>query len=313
MKFFTHEVFIGLVGFLFLFPVFLTGVGRFQIDIYGGISYIHPEDFNLFSKAEEQYNDIYFIQHFWYANGYFVNDFPKINMPPAAGLRLKYWVSDALALSFGAEGFIQSKKTSIEGTFTYSPSWSESQTKKYDPYSLKLSALALLGGIHYRWSLGSQTDLEVGAAAGWTMADFDFSSTWSYEAEYQDEEIYFSTIDSGTLEGDGSGNGFTAQGILRLSRRVGKRFGFFVETAYTFCRITSVEGTGREMRQGIPGESTWEGSWGIKKEEIQTLWGSAAVTVPTNYWGDWTGAQRERDFVLNLSGVRLVIGFLLRL
>lgn len=120
-------------------------------------------------------------------------------------------------------------------------------------------------------------------------------------------------MDGGILEEDGSGNGFMAQAMVRLNRMLGRRIGFFVETAYTYCRMNSVEGSGRETRTGIPGETTWEGTWGIKREEIHVLWGDKEVLVPTNYWGGWTESQRERDFVLDLSGFRLVLGIVFRL
>jgi len=86
-----------------------------------------------------------------------------------------------------------------------------------------------------------------------------------------------------------------------------------VETGYHYCRMQSLRGSGRETRIGIPGETTWEGTWGIKKEEISVLWGDKSVSVPTNYWGAWTEAQRERDFILDLSGFRLVLGICFRL
>jgi hypothetical protein len=125
--------------------------------------------------------------------------------------------------------------------------------------------------------------------------------------------VSYYSEDGGILESDGSGNGFMAQAMLRLNRMLGRRIGFFVETAYTYCRMKSIEGSGREIRIGTPGETAWEGTWGIKKEEIQVLWGDKEVLVPTNYWGGWTTDQRERDFVLDLSGFRLIFGICFRL
>lgn len=309
---FPYRMACGVLGLLFFLPTFLAGGEKFQIEMYGGISYINPKDFNLLSKAEERYNNIYFIQRLYYDSGYFLNDFPEIKSILPAGIRLKYRVSEVLAFSLGVEGFSQHKEDFLEGTLSYSTTVSESHTRKYDPFSLKLRAFSVMGGAHYRIPVGSYTDLEVGAAAGWTKADFDFSSAWSYAAEYQGGTDYFAATDSATLEGDGSGNGFTAQGMLRLNRMLGRRFGFFVETVYTFCRMKSIEGTGREIRPGIPAETTWEGPWGIKKEEIHTPWIDTSVSVPTNYWGEWTAGQQERDFVLDLSGLRLVLGICFR-
>ena len=302
-----------LVFSLLFLPTILTGADRFQIELYGGISFVNPRDFNLLSKAEQQYNDIYFIERLRSYNGYFVNDFPEIRETIPAGLRFRYHVSEKLSFSLAFEGFIQKKKQSFEGSFGYSSTTAENHTKRYDPYQLRLSGYSLLGGTHYRMPVGSKTDIEIGAAAGWAKAEFDFSSNWSYRAIYQGASISYDSIDGGILEGDGSGSGFMGQTTLRLNRMLGRRIGFFVETAYTYCRLKSLEGSGRETRIGTPGETTWDGTWGIKKEEIHVLWGDKNVSVPTNYWGGWTASQRERDFVLDLSSFRLVIGICFRL
>jgi hypothetical protein len=297
----------------FFLPAMLTGTERFQIELYGGIFFINPSDFNLFSKAEKQYNDIYFIERLRHYEGYFVNDFPEIREMIPAGFRLRYHISEKFALSIGAEGFTQKKEKTHEGSFGYSSTTAENHTKRYDPYQLGVSGYSVMGGVHYRLPVGSKTDIEVGASAGWANADFNFRSNWSYEAYYQGTTVSYQSADGGVLEGDGSGNGFAAQAMLRLNRMLGKRFGFFIETGYYYCRMKSLRGSGRETRIGIPGEAVWEGPWGIKKEEIQVPWGDKSLSVPTNYWDSWTSAQRERDFVLDLSGFRLVIGVFFRL
>lgn len=302
-----------LIISLIFFPIILASAERFQIELYGGISFINPKDFNLISKAEQQYNDIYFIERLRSYNGYFVNDFPEIREAIPAGLRFRYQVTEKISFSLALEGFIQKKEQTFEGSFGYSSTTAENHTKRYDPYQLRLSGYAVLGGIHYRLPVGSKTDIEVGATAGWAKVDFDFSSNWSYTASYTGTTVSYYSVDGGTLEGDGAGKGFMAQATLRLNRMLGKRIGFFVGTAYTYCRMKSIEGAGRETRTAIPGETTWEGAWGIKKEEIHLLWGDKEVLVPTNYWGGWTASQRERDFILDLSGFRLVLGIIFRL
>ena len=304
-----------LSAMLWLFPADLAGDERIQIELYGGISYVNPKDFNLLPRSEEQFNDFSFNQRLMYMQGYFINDLRQINSMLPGGLRLKYWISPKLAFSLAVEGFTRRAETTVEGTFKYvQPTWSEALTKKYDPYLLKLSGYALLAGLHYRIPVGSQTDLEFGAAAGWAKADMSFSSTWSHTVNFQAPDYWdFLSVDGGTLEGDGSGNGLMAQGMLRLTRMLGRRLGVFVEAAGTYCRMKSIEGTGRETRLGFPGESTWEGTWGIKKEEIKMSHGEISLSVPTNYWGEWTAAQRERDFILNLSGVRVVFGICIKL
>jgi len=308
-------VFWLLVLSLFFSPPFLTCTDRFQIELYGGLSLVNPKDLNLLSQAEEQYNELYFIQRLGYMNGYFVNDFPEIRQMIPAGLRLRYRFSEKLGFSLAVEGFMQEKEISTEGSFGYSANVSENHTKKYDPFQLGLSGYAVLGGLHYCIPIGGSTDIEVAAAGGWAFGSFDFRSEWTYTASYNESSMYYqyTSVDGSVLEGDGSGNGFMAQGMLRLNKMLGKNIGFFVETAAIFCRMKSITGSGREVRIWTSDETTWEGTWAIKKEEIQLLWASDDVYVPTNYWSGWTESQRDRDFILDLSGFRLVFGICFRL
>lgn len=304
---------IFLILLLWLNPVDLAAQERFQIEIYGGISYLDPKDLNLLSVAEEQYNDFYFIQRQLYKQGYFVNDFPRIKAAVPAGLRVKYWISPTFSFSIAAENFSRHEELSIEGTFSYvQPTWFDNQTKGYDPFSLELSVFAVLGGLHYRIPVGSRTDLEIGAAAGWGKAKFEFSSTWSNSVHFWAEDYWeFQSVDGGTLGGDGTGNGFLANANLRLSQTLGQRFGFFIEASGTYCRMHSFTGSGRETRLGIPGETSWDGTWGIKKEELNLYMESTTVYVPTNYWEGWMESQWDRDFILDLSRVQLLFGIYL--
>ncbi len=300
---------------LFLFPAYGQALELLRFEIFGGISFINPKDFNLFGRAEEKYNDIYFIQRLRWMNGYFVNDFPEIRSTLPFGLRLKYRLSSSAVLSLALEGFKRQSRESIDGTcsYDYGDGWSEGQTRSYDPFSLELSGSSVLGGVHYSLPLGSLINMEFGAAAGWSFARFEVESTWSHSGYYRGPTLDFSFQDGGSLEGRGSGNGFTAQASLQLNRMLGRRFGFFIEAAGTYCRLGSLEGKGREIRLGIPGEVSWEGPWGIKEEKIDLAWGSADVSVPTNYWEGWITEQRTRDFFLDLSGARLAVGFVIRL
>jgi len=295
----------------FLQPI--AGQERFQIEVYGGLSHLNPRDLNLLSKAEEQYNQLLYIERHFGWPGYFINDFPRITSSVPAGFRVKYHISRKISVSVEAEGFRRMREASISGSFSYTPSWSLTEAKDYAPYRMSLQGLSVMGGLYYHFSAGRSTELELGLAGGWSRAEFDFRSAWTYSIGLFAEDFTHISEDGGTLEGDGKGVGFAAKGMLRLNRALGRRFGFFVETSATYCRLKSVSGNGRETRLGIPGETTWEGNWGIKKEEIEMSWGSTSVSVPTNYWGGWTAAQRERDFILDLSGLRLVIGLFFRI
>jgi hypothetical protein len=309
----VRRSFAGLIIIFMAGATPLLGQGRFQLEIYGGVSFFNPRDLNLLSRAEEQFNRLIFVERYLGWQGYFINDFPRITNALPVGFRVKYHLSEKLAVSVDMEGFRRTREEAISGSFTYAPSWSLTESKEYAPYRLSLQGLSVMGGLHYRFNAGRYTELEIGAAAGWARATFDFRSTWAYSIDLIAAGFIHSSVDGGTLEGDGQGDGFAAKGMVRLNRALGGRFGLFVETSATYCRLKSFSGSGRETRLGILGETAWEGAWGIKREEVEVSWGSTSISVPTNYWASWTAAQRERDFVLNLSGIRLLLGVYLRL
>ena len=308
-----NSILITVLLILFMSPALLKADQRIQIEIYGGAGAFNPKDLNLFSRAEEQYNDLFFIQRLQHLGGYFTNDLPEMKWSKPFGFRLRYRLNSRLSLSIGLDGFTERRTASFEGSFAYiSADYMENHTRAYDPYRLALWGYALTAGIHYRFPVGEKTDLEVGLAAGWMRASFEYSSTWTYGVEYQ-YTYQFSSLDGGTLEGDGSGSGGVGRAMVRLSRLLTRNVGFFVETAASLCRIKSIEGGGRETRLGLPGEETWQGAWGIKNEDISLSWARDEVSVPTNYWEGWAPDLRERDFVLNLSGIRFLFGVFFRL
>jgi hypothetical protein len=312
-SFYYQNLLVLCLGCLVLLALPLqSGVKRLQIEFYGGISTTSPGDLNLLSRAEEQYNEIFFYRYLMGLQGYFINDFPGITYAVPLGMRIKYRISPTLAFSIGLEGYSRQRQETLTGTFTNSY-WDLDYTKKYDPYRLKLSCFSLLGGLHYLVPIGSHMGLEVGISAGWAKADFSFVSTWTYDVVFnQPMDINTSYHDGGTLEGDGQGDGMVARGSLRLNRSLSRNFGFFIEGVYTYCRLKDFRGSGREIRLGIPEEKTWTGTWGIKQEELRTPWYNLTVRVPTNYWEEWVEAQQEREFILDLSGLRLAAGIYLR-
>jgi len=313
-----HKRFAGrlVAGFLILLCAGAAGLlaaDRFRVEVYGGLAFMNPRDFNLFGKAEEQYNYIFFQEPLLGFNGYFTNDFPRVSQALPAGLRLRYRLNRKLDISIDVEGFRSVKATNVSGTFSYSSGWTLTESRAYDPFRMKIEAMSVTGGFQYRIRAGRSTELEVGASAGWTWAAFDFLSSWTATLDLTEAgEVISSSVDGASLQGDGKGSAPTAKVMLRLNRSLGRRLGFFVETAATYGRIGSLSGGGRETLLSVPGETTWQGTWGIKREEIEMSYDSATVLVPTNYWEGWVEGQRERDFVLDISGLRLVAGIYLK-
>lgn len=307
---------------LALVSTFLAGVAgqglaaadRIRIDVYGGLMLMNPRDLNLFGRAEERYNYILFQERLiGWTNGYFTNDFPSLSKAFPAGLRLRYGLSGRLDLSVEVEAFRRTEEARIAGTFSYDEGYTLTESKAYDPFRLGVRALSVMGGVQYRIRAGRSTEVEIGAAAGWAWARFDFLSSWTAALDViSGGEVINSSVDGATLAGDGKGSAPAAKLMVRVNRALGRRWGFFVETAAAYCRVKSLEGGGRETVLDVPGETVWSGVWAVKREEIDLPYDSAVVLVPTNYWEGWVAGQRERDFVLDISGLRLVAGVYLR-
>jgi hypothetical protein len=275
---------------------------------------MNPRDFNLLGRAEEQYNYILFQERLiGWTSGTFTNDFPRLTQALPAGLRLRYGLNRRFDLSVEVEAFRRVEESRIAGTFAYDGDYTWTESKAYDPFRLGVKALSVLGGVQYRIKAGRSTEIELGAAAGWAWASFDFLSSWTAALDLVSEgEVINSSVDGATLEGDGKGNAPAAKLMVRLNRALGRKWGFFVETAASYCRIGSPEGGGRETVLDVPGETVWKGVWAVKREEIDLSYDSVLVLVPTNYWEGWVAGQRERDFVLDVSGLRLVAGVYLK-
>jgi len=293
----------------------LAAADRVRVDVFGGLMLMNPQDFNLLGRAEEQYNYILLQERLiGWTYGAFTNDFPKLTKALPAGLRLRYGLNRKFDLSVEVEAFREVQAARIAGTFAYDePSYTLTESKAYDPFRLGIRALSVLGGVQYRIKAGRSTEIEIGAAAGWAWARFDFLSSWTAALDLVSYgEVISSSVDGVSLEGDGKGNAPAAKLMVRLNRALGRGWGFFVETAASYCRIGSPAGNGRETVLDVPGETVWSGVWGIKREEIELPYDSAVVLVPTNYWEGWVAGQRERDFALDISGLRLVAGLYLR-
>jgi hypothetical protein len=304
----------GLAIALFAGAAGLEAGDRFRIEAYGGLMLMNPRDLNLFGRAEEQYNYILFQERLiGWTNGYFTNDFPRMTKALPAGLRLRFRLNRKFDVSAEVEAFRRVESATVAGTFSYDGSYSLTESRAYDPFRLGIKALSVMGGLHYRLPAGTSTEIEIGAAAGWAWASFDFLSSWTAALDLvSDGQVINSSVDGATLEGDGKGSAPTAKLMVRLNHALSRRWGFFVETAATYARVKSLAGGGRETVLDVPSETVWQGTWAVKREEIDLTYDSAVVLVPTNYWEGWVAGQRERDFVLDISGLRLVAGLYVR-
>ena len=158
----------GLLVALFAGAAGLAAADRFRVEAYGGLMLMNPRDFNLFGRAEEQYNYILFQERLiGWTSGYFTNDFPKMTKALPAGLRIRYKLNRRFDVSVEVEAFRRVEAANVAGTFSYNEDYALTESRAYDPFRLGIKALSVMGGLQYRIPAGKSTEIELGAAAGW--------------------------------------------------------------------------------------------------------------------------------------------------
>jgi hypothetical protein len=107
----------------------------------------------------------------------------------------------------------------------------------------------------------------------------------------------------------GQGIGISLSGSVRLEQAFSKSLGMAIEGGYAWQEVRGIEGPGSETIDGV--YRTFEGEWGLVREDITIPWGTATFWFPTNDWAQF--GQESAKFILDLSGFYASIGFYIRL
>jgi len=294
---------------------------KFQVQLYGGLSNFQPKDFNMIAGTDTKVqNFMYDVYYNYLFNNHSIVGWSKnqsmnygeIKSGVPLGFRLKYKINSSLSVSLGLK-YLLSKRNS-DPSYDYerreTAEYRYVDAKTYDEYALSVNAAAPLVGLHVGKKLEGGMDIEGficgGPLFGRCRYKSDWNSSWTEIASDYSIVLY---RDNGSIEERGTGAGFILEGGLNLNIEMGRSLGLFIEGVYAFQKISSLSGTG--FRQRGNSITTWEGEWGMKKEEIQSFWvGNLPVEYPTNLWE--SGEQKSRDFRLDLSGLEFRVGLMFR-
>jgi hypothetical protein len=292
---------------------------RFQVEFFGGFSTLNPADLNLRAQYETEYRQFedYRLTNMK-NNGYLVfyskdleGEFKKIKYAIPYGFRLKYFLNQSMAISFGFTYMAKDKTSGIKDQYTIVDSIGRQyiDDNEISPYTLSTTGYIPAIGIHFARKLSSLVEIEGFLTGGPLFA------TCSYYMDYQsaplsDEGVIVDKYywDVGVIEEKGKGTGFSLEGGARMNINIGKNFAIFLEGGYAYQVVNKISGPGYYTYNYET--ERWEGVWGIKEIYHDDQWGSGYFQLPSNAWDveeDYV-YYKIRNFNLDLSGFRAKIG-----
>jgi hypothetical protein len=288
---------------------------RLSLELLGGGGLLDPADLNAWPESGDRFQEFSYEAYYdhllrnnllrsWSKETSGKRTRVKTGLLP--GLRLKYRLFDFFSFSAG----FQYLRGGGSGDFMFSYTRNEPSGERYietltaAPYRLTAEAYLVPIGLHFSRKVGRNMTAEAFLAAGPVWTACRYRSDWTYTWEIQGPNYTWNPFDStGSLEMDGSGQGFFWETGARLEVPVGGRIKAFLEGGYARQVIDSISGRGRETR-GQASES-WDGEWRILKETVVAPWGTLSLRTPSNHPRE--GVETE-SFRLDLSGVRLRLG-----
>jgi hypothetical protein len=281
---------------------------RFQLEIFGGLSSLHPSDLNLRPAYDKAFladiNDFYSYYYPTVEQEGPSNDFGRINASLPLGLSLRYSLGQRFAVSLGF-CYIRSQSTS-DVTARYQTSGAAPTVLDflYSPYELTAQGMIPFVGLHVFPVGGPGARLEFFAAAGPLLARCRYEVVINRYYS-RDNSVY--RAEETSTELTGRSVGLSLEGGARLSIPIQGGLRVFGEAGYGYRTARDLKGKGKFVYSiyldastiQTVNELTWEGYWGIKDD-------GAFAPRPSNEWEK--DDHRVKPFVLDLSGGFIRIG-----
>jgi hypothetical protein len=289
----------------------------FGIEIFGGLSLIDPADLNMRPEMDLQYENLFRDNYYMYlvntgiyeqATKLDGGEFKSINKAMPLGLRLRYYLSESLALSIGFSYIWQTQSSEFTNHFLLSRGGQTYQEKYiYSPYTLTVRGYIPSIGLHFNRkinnSIGTEAGITVGPMFSTCGLSFDYHREWMTADGMLLHEYKFYS-----LKENGSGFGIALEANIRLDVRLFKFINPYIQVGYAYRKAEDFSGRGYRRDEGDT--YWWDDEWGMKVYQEYRSYGSIDTLIPSNEWTDYR--PRARDFVLDLSGFQAVAGFLFR-
>jgi len=292
---------------------------RFSLELWGGYAVLNPTDLNLIVDYDNR------IQEFNYDS--YLNSLQntgsilswtqmmegerkKINHSIPLGIRVKFDIWEFLAVSFNLEYYQDSRSEDLNFTYTRNETFGEQYIEEvaYSPYLISVRTFLPAVGIHFQPRITRLFKTEAYFTAGPLIAKCRYETNWQYVWRVQGADYgYLVHQSENSLQEEGSGTGIGLEIGVRLSLPLIRRFEVFIEGGYAYQKVSTLTGSGHENLGG--NLSFWQGEWQVASETLTAPWGDIALDFPTNLR---QAGETQSDFSLDLSGLRLRLGFSFR-
>ena len=293
---------------------------RFQLELSFGFQAADPADLNSAVDADERVQYLLYDRHLEYlrSSGQIRSwsataDGERSRIASCLALepRLTYRLGGGFSLSAGLRILRGGGESRLSYVFTriFPAGDRYVETLAYSPYRLSVKGYWPSLGVHWGRRLGRAFRLEGYAAAGPLMASFSYLSAWTYAWDMVGSNYSWPVFrDSGEREEKGSGTGAGLECGARVAWDLGHSLSLFLAGGYSWQRVNSLSGSGREIRGGAA--ESWSGKWLLRSEMLVTPWESLNVSYPTCRP---QGGADDTPFRLDLSGWQLRCGIAWRL
>jgi hypothetical protein len=312
-------------GILFPVPIDSTSgenTGKFQIELYGGLLALNPEDLNSrpvgHTLSQKYWGDDYFSYllkngHIGAYNKNLEGKFKSIALAMPFGFRFKYYLKPSISVSLGFKFMREQKVSKVRNQYSIVEKSGEakSYTDEFWPLSISAKGFSPMIGVHVGKRISRSFGLETFITGGPLFAYNDFIVDLHVETtDHSSLENFNNYIAKGVMDWyvkeEGEGTGVAFEIGLRLDFKKGKHLGVFLETGYAYQKVNRLSGIGMEDLNGEIRE--WQGTWGLKHNYRERYWGILNTSVASNYWLDEDANLWLKRFKLDLSGFQLRIG-----
>jgi hypothetical protein len=281
---------------------------NFQVEIFGGKSFMDPTDLNLRPEYDKQY----LVDRKEFYEYYFPNaqqedpsgEFRKMRSALPFGFRLRYRLNRVLTLSLGFKRFSKSQTSEVSALLYAFGDRPYILDYEFSPYSISTVAYVPFLGVHLLFGKGRLFNYEFFLSGGPLFAEcrYQVGITRYYS---RNNSVY--RADETSYEIQGNSTGISLDAGVRINMAILGGFKIFCEGGYSYQTAKNLQGKGNfayyvfrdPNNKDLSDELTWEGYWGVK--ELQEF-----APLPSNEWEK--DDPRVRAFELDLSGMFIQIG-----
>ena len=281
---------------------------RFQVEIFGGMSFMDPTDLNLRPEYDKQYLlDRKEYHEYYYPSAQQEDpsdEFRKVKSTLPFGFRLRYRVNRIFSLSVGFKHFSKNQASEVSALYYALGGRPYILNYEYSPYSISTIAYVPFLGVHFSFGRSKLINFELFLSGGPLFAECQYQVG---VAQFYSRNNSVYRADETSYEIQGKSTGLSLDTGARINMTIMGSIKAFCEGGYSYQTAKNLHGKGNFIHyiyrdpntKDVSDELTWEGYWGVK--ETQEF-----APFPSNEWEK--DDPRVREFELDLSGMFIQIG-----